>query len=439
MEEAKKTCCGREGSRQSAPLADSGAPVSPSSPNSPNSTAACLSPGAAAASPEGRDIPEPVNLEEVRVAIDGIDDQLLDLLSRRAAMSQAVGRIKSRQRGEGHKGHIFHPERERAVLERLSAHNAGPLPNSHVHAIWREIFSSSRSLQAPQIVACLGPEGTFSHAAVLSCFGQSVQVALKGDFDSVFRAVNDGAASFGMVPLENSLHGSVGQNFDLFLRYPLRIVAEQYSRIHLCLLSAENSHNTVRVVHSHPQPLAQSDNWLNQHLPGVQRIPEESTAAAARLVVNKPGAAAIGHRCLADMLGLNILDEGIEDLPDNWTRFVVISRDSEEARAAQAPSSDLFAENEPHDMKTSLLFTTKHRPGALVAVLRCFSDAGFNLMKLESRPARGQQWQYVFFADLGADLENPKHAAVLAMLDKICSTWRILGVYPAAQVRELLI
>ena len=425
----KKPCCGQDASRQCVPG------VCGADNTSIHGTV-----GISSASSEGLDLAEPQNLDEVRVAIDSIDDQLLQLLNRRSTMSQAVGHIKSRQRGEGNtgssKGHIFHPERERAVLERLGASNSGPLPNSHVHAIWREIFSSSRSLQAPQIVACLGPEGTFSHAAALSCFGQSVQVALKGDFDSVFRAVNDGAASFGMIPLENSLHGSVGQNFDLFLRYPLRIVAEQYSRIHLCLLSSDNSHNTVRVVHSHPQPLAQSDNWLNQHLPGVQRIPEESTAAAARLVVNKPGTAAIGHRCLADMLGLNILNEGIEDLPDNWTRFVVISRDSEEARAAHAPPSD---GGELHDMKTSLLFTAKHRPGSLAAVLNCFSEAGFNLMKLESRPARGQQWQYVFFADLGTDLENAKYAPILAALDKLCSTWRILGVYPAAQVRELMV
>ncbi|SHN54703.1 prephenate dehydratase [Desulfovibrio litoralis] len=405
------------------------------------------------------------NLNEVRNAIDQIDEQLLTLLNQRALMSLAVGSIKAKQREKdgldaGTGGQIFHPERERAVLDHLTSFNlkqSGLLPNAHIHAIWREIFSSSRSLQAPQTVVCLGPEGTFSHAAVLSCFGQSVNVSLKPDFETVFRAVYDRQASFGLIPLENSLHGSVGQNFDLFLRYPVKIIAEIYTRIHLCLLSKEVKRKQIKEVHSHPQPLAQCDSWLTQHLPGVVRIPAESTAAAAKRILDIPNAGAIASRCLADMLGLNIVDEGIEDMPDNWTRFVVISLDAEQGHKAYNQNSidknliepPLIEKTDYEDkrkniipqkegMKTSVLFTTKHKPGALSFVLNGFAEAGINLVKLESRPSKGEQWEYVFFADLSVDLTLDIHSRLRNYLDQHCATWRILGVYPAAQNKYII-
>ena len=364
-----------------------------------------------------------MDLTELRAAIDEVDGELLALLRRRAEISRMVGAAK---KDEG--GPVFRPEREQAVVDRLLRLNrerggeggGESLPDEHISRIWREIFSSSRALQRPSRVAFLGPEGTFSHMAALECLGHSISAVPRENFDAVFRAVAEGACELGLAPLENSLHGSIGQCFDLFAEHGIHIVGEHYSRIRLCLMSRESELCAVKRVYSHPQPFGQSRGWLRAHLPGAALLPEESTAAALK-VKDEAGSAAIGHPGLAVMLGLRVLAESLEDSSSNWTRFAIIAPGREACSAHAEPGTAL---------KTSLLFTVAHRPGTLAAVLDLLAGAGINMSKLESRPMRGIAWEYVFFMDTASDLLRPEHAETLEKLRGRCQSLRVLGVYP---------
>jgi chorismate mutase/prephenate dehydratase len=350
-------------------------------------------------------------LSAVRREIDWVDDEILELLNKRARISKRVGRLKA---GSGDP--VFKPAREKALLDKLQGKNPGPLPADHLRSIYREIMSSSRALQRPQKIAYLGPEGTFSHLAAMEFLGQSVDYQPKGGLESVFLAVSTGEAELGVIPLENTLEGSVGQSLDLFHRFEVFIQAELYCRIVHSLLSGETELDGVTEVHSHPQPLGQCGEWLARNLPDAVLVPARSTAEAAQHVADQPGKACIGHSRLAARLGLNVLAQSIEDTPDNWTRFCVI---------AAAP----LADGQPE--KTSVLFTTTDKPGSLAGVLSALAEEGVNMSKLESRPLRGEKWKYVFFVDLECDLYAPEYKQARKKLNERCNTLRLLGSYPS--------
>ena len=350
-------------------------------------------------------------MEELRSEIDSIDKSLLELLNRRADCSLEVGRVKADARDL-----IFKPFREKEVMAKLIEASGGTLPEEHLRAIYREIFSSSRRLQRPQQVAYLGPEGTFSYFAGVEFLGHSVDFLPKQGLPGVFEAVATGETELGIIPLENSLHGTVGQSLDLFLRHEVFILSELFCKISHNVLTQAERLSDIKAVYSHPQPLAQCESWLRNNLPSAKLIPTESTAAAAQRVADDPCGAAIGHKALAAMFGLNILARGIEDLPDNWTRFVVIGR----AKATEGNRD-----------KTSMLFTLPDKPGSLVSVLSAIAQSGINMKKLESRPMRGEKWKYVFFVDVECDLGREEYARAMAEVAENCHTMRVLGSYPA--------
>lgn len=351
-------------------------------------------------------------LGHVRKEIDRIDRDVLRLLNERAALSREVGRIKHSSMGT-----VFKPLRETELLNSLALQNPGDLPEEHLRSIWREILSSSRALQRPQDVAYLGPEGTFSFFAGLEYLGHSACYHPCRDIAEIFELVNSGQCALGIVPLENSLQGTVGVSFDLFLKYPCIIQAELFSRISHCFLSTSKDFGSIKTIYSHPQPLAQCGTWLRTHLPSAALVPVESTASAARRAAHESDSAAIGHKGLSVMYGLNILAQRIEDEAGNWTRFVVIGLKKTTEKKEQLAD------------KTSLLFTLADRPGALSNVLDCFAGSNINMRKLESRPIRGETWKYVFFADVETDLEAEHYAPLLEKLKEVCSSFRILGSY----------
>ena len=350
-------------------------------------------------------------LKSIREKIDATDDDLLDILNRRAEFCLEVGKIKSTS-----KDSVFKPFREKEVLERLSANNPGILPEDHLLSIYREILSSSRRLQRPQEVAYLGPEGTFSFFAGIEYLGHSTDFKPCNNLMDVFQAVAVKDAELGIIPLENSLQGSVGQSLDMFLKYNVYIQAEIFCKISHSLLSLEDSLSSITTVYSHPQPLAQCSEWLRRHLPESMVVPMESTAAAARKAVGKKNCAAIGHVKLGEMLNLNIISRHIEDFTDNWTRFLIIG-----ATRSQEGNHD----------KTSLLFTLPDKSGALVEVLTILAKKGINMKKLESRPLRSEKWKYVFFADVECDFSRNKYSELKKNLGENCHSLRILGSYPA--------
>jgi chorismate mutase/prephenate dehydratase len=357
------------------------------------------------------ELPVKDRLKAIRVEIDEIDLKILELLNGRAGLCREVGRIKSR-----FKDSVFKPFREKEVLDRLTMENAGMLPEEHLHAIYREILSSSRRLQKPQAVVYLGPEGTFSFFAGVEYLGQSTDFKPCSNLDQVFQTVAANEAELGIIPLENSLQGSVGQSLDMFLKYDVYIQSEMFCKISHALLSKEDSTVSVRTVYSHPQALEQCSVWLRTNLPGAVVVPVESTAAAARMVVDNRESAAIGHIKLSKMFDLNVLSSQIEDMPDNWTRFMIIG--------ASVPTGG-------NQDKTSLLFTLPDKSGALVQVLTLLAQGGINMKKLESRPLRSEKWKYVFFADIECDLTDDKYKKLKKDLENNCHSLRVLGSYPA--------
>ena len=350
-------------------------------------------------------------LQKIREQIDQLDASIVGLLNKRAALSLEVGELKSRSLDT-----VFKPFREKEVLNRLHSLGPGILPEDHLQSIYREILSSSRRLQQPQTVAYLGPEGTFTHQAALEYLGHSMNFTSCPTLHDVFLNVDSRKADLGVIPLENSIQGSVGQSLDLFLQYKVYIHAELYSRISHALLSATLDQDQIRIIYSHPQALAQCSSWLRTNMPQATVVPVDSTAtAAAKAEQEGPGAAAIGHPQLMSRYNLQIVAQDIQDLPDNWTRFLVIG-----PTPTQSSSRD----------KTTLLFTTPDKPGALAAILNLLASEGLNLTKLESRPMQGEKWKYVFFMDVQCDLSQEHYQAIMNSLTKLCHTMRILGCYP---------
>jgi chorismate mutase/prephenate dehydratase len=362
-------------------------------------------------------------LDALRDEIDATDKELLSLLSQRTLFSLEVGRIKAQMSQAGDSGNIFNPQRERQVLDNLASWNTGAIPQQHIENIWREIFSSSRALQRPLRVAYLGPEGSFSHHAALEFLGASLDFTAQKDLPDVFRAVHEQRCDMGIAPLENSLQGSVGQVLDLFLEHEIDMQAELYYRINHSLLSREHSPAEVHTIYSHSQALAQCGAWLRANLPQARLVPLEATTAAARRAALEPGTAAIAHRNLADPLHLHLLSTHIQDAPNNWTRFAIISR------LPVLPKQE--AEYAREETITSLLFTLPDKAGALAAVLNVLAQAGVNMRKLESRPLRTGNWKYAFFADLECSLKDPQLVPMVEHLRGLCMHCRILGIYPA--------
>lgn len=358
----------------------------------------------------------PKSLSDLRDRIGALDAGLLALLNERAGCSLAIGEIKGSASDE-----VLRSGREKELLTGLLEQNPGPLPPEHLLSIYKEIISSSRALQQQQRVAFLGPEGTFSHVAGLEYLGHSAIFEPQSTFDGIFRAVEARSCDYGIVPLENSLQGGVGQALDLFLTHHVHIKAEFFCRIRHSLLSRASALSDIETVYSHPQPLAQCGKWLSKHLPDAQLVAVDSSATAARMVSDNPKSAAIAHIALSDKLRMSVLAEGLEDMPNNWTRFVLIG---------------LVPADHPGPDKSTLLFSVKDAPGSLSAVLNAFTAAGINLKKLESRPSSGKCWEYVFFIDLECDIEDPKYAGIFDELKKHCDLLRLLGSYPSGNYMD---
>ncbi len=352
-------------------------------------------------------------LNELREAVLAIDKEILELLNKRAGCAIKIGELKAAQ-GLA----VYDPGRERELIACLEKANGGPLPSSALRQIYREIFSVSRSLQKPIAVAYLGPEASFTHQAMRSHFGGSVAPSAQPTVFDVFEAVEKGRADFGVVPVENSLEGSVKQTLDKLVSTPLSIVGDIYLPISHCLLSADGNIDQVKRVHSHPQALAQCSRWLRSNLPAASLHEEESTASAARRVLEDRQAAAVGSKAAAATYGLIVIAEGIEDHSPNVTRFLIIGK-----RINKPSGRD----------KTSILFGVRHEPGALFRSLAPFGERGINLTKIVSHPLRERIWEYLFFVDFIGHAGDAATAGCLAELEKTCTFVKILGSYPLGE------
>lgn len=354
-------------------------------------------------------------LDKLRKELDAVDDRIALLLNERARIVKRVAALKA---GTG--AAFYVPERERAIIARLRKQNTGPFPDDALGVVMQEIISACLSLEEGQRVAYLGPEGTFTHLAVLQRFGSSARAVPCGTISAVFEEVQRGATQFGVVPIENSSQGSVSHTLDNFVDSELRIVGEIMVRVeHALVARAGLTESEVERVYSHPQALAQCSKWLAQNLPRAALVETPSTADAARACHSDHGGAAIASTQAARAHGLVVLRPAVQDATDNVTRFLVLG---DEKRATQPSGNDT----------TSVLLALPHRAGALYDVLRPLSDAGVNISKIESRPSPGEAWQYLFFLDLDGHAGEEPLTHVLAELEAKCPLFAVLGAYPKA-------
>ncbi len=347
-----------------------------------------------------------------RDEIDRIDDRILELLNARASHNAEIGRLKSDD------APVIVPGRELEIFDRLAQQNDGPFPTSAIRNVFREIVSASVSLQRGVKVAYLGPPATYTHQAALQQFGQMADFLPAGTVAEIFESVERSASEFGVVPVENSSEGVVSHTLDLFVESQLTIYAEIHVAVHHSLLSKAETQREIQTVCSHPQALAQCRNWLELNLPMVSQSPTPSTAMAAERAAGDATIAAIASPVAAELYGLNTLQTGIEDNPNNTTRFLVLSR-----TAPKRSSRDI----------TSLLFSIKRdQVGALHKALEPFAKHSVNLTRIESRPTKVKAWEYVFFCDFEGHSDDEAVAAAIDELGPVCDFVKVLGSYPQA-------
>ncbi|WP_280548333.1 prephenate dehydratase [Halomonas sp. 11-S5] len=354
-----------------------------------------------------------LSLEALRQRIDALDNDILRLISERAACAQQVAEIKA----EHEPGAVFYrPEREAQVLRRIMELNTGPLDSEEMARLFREIMSACLALEQPVKVAYLGPEGTFTQQAAIKHFGESAISLPMAAIDEVFREVEAGAVNYGVVPVENSTEGVINHTLDSFMDSGLRICGEVVLRIHHHLLVAETTRrDKVSRIYSHPQSFAQCRKWLDAHFPQAERVPVSSNAEAARLVKTEWHSAAIAGDMAAKLYGLAKLAEKIEDRPDNSTRFLIIG------------NQDVPISGED---KTSLVVAMRNQPGALHDLLEPFHRHQIDMTRLETRPSRTGVWNYVFFIDFKGHREEPRVAAMLEEVQLHAAEVKVLGSYP---------
>ncbi len=355
---------------------------------------------------------DPRSLDLIRTDIDGIDAELVRLLSRRAELAQEVGRVK----GLGGKPY-FTPERERAIFERLDRENPGPLSGRQLKAVFREVISAARAAEKPLVVAYWGPPGTFTNVAAIGTFGNSTEYLPQDSIEDVFLAVEHGKADYGVVPVENSTAGVVPETLDMFPQTNVKICAETYVPIHHHLVSLAGSLGEVARVYAGPQPAAQCKRWLRANLPNAMIVETVPTAKAAEKALTDPSSGAIANRLAAETVGIPVLQEHLEDNPHNRTRFLVIGY-NEPAKTGRD--------------KTSVMFNLRNRPGELYHAVGAFQSEGVNLRMIESRPAQRATFEYIFYCDADGHRTDVHLQRAIESLRGQALETTVLGSYPMA-------
>lgn len=373
---------------------------------------------------------EDKDLDKLRRQIDRLDQQIQALVNERAQCAVQVAEVKNRQfeldngAAAGTKGAgevvFYRPEREAQVLRRVMERNGGPLDDSAMAHIFREIMSACLALEEPLKVAYLGPEGTFTQAAALKHFGHAVMNRPQESIANVFTQVESGECSYGVVPVENSTEGMVSHTLDHFIDAPLKICGEVELRIQLHMLAAPGaSPEGIVSICAHQQALAQCRHWLDRNWPGVDRISVSSNGEAARMAADDPTIAAVAGDMAAELYQLKRLATNIEDYADNTTRFLIIGRE-------EVPPSGKD--------KTSLIVSTRNQPGALFHLLAPFEKEGVGLTRIDTRPSRTETWAYVFFMEFEGHLQDPHIQRIIKALEEQSVLLKPLGSYPIAVI-----
>ena len=356
--------------------------------------------------------PSTGSINSVRKEIQRLDRDLLKILSDRARAAQKLAKIRQ---GEG--GALFDLNEEQQALADIIAQNKGLLDERALKSIYREVFGAVRTLVKPVRVAYLGPKYSYSHLAAIDRFGDVPDLTPVATIKAVFEAIHFGQADFGIVPIENSTDGRIVDTLDMFARLPTRITSEVQLAIHHHLLG-KCSRGEVVEVYSKPQALSQCREWLAKNLPGAKQIEMTSTAIAAQIAADKPGAAAIASQEAGTHYGLTTIDANIEDNKHNVTRFAVIGGE------------------QPHRTgrdKTALMFEIPHKPGALADAMLVFKRSRLNLTWIESFPMPNSKNEYLFFVELEGHQADSRVKRAIQALNRKTDRLEILGSYPRAE------
>ncbi len=349
------------------------------------------------------------SLDELRDRIDALDTQLVRLINERAQAASEIGAIKASS-GTA----VYAPDREHAILERITEMSEGPISNRSILAIYRELMSASFALEQPPRIAFLGPKGSFSHEAALGKFGASVEYESITDIRGVFEEIARGHVTYGVVPVENNSAGAVADTLDSFTEHNVHICSEIQRAVHQNLL-ARCRLDEIDVVFSKPEAFAQCQRWLAETGLASKTSPVSSTSRAAQMAAEQPGSAAIGGRLASKLYDVPVIAGNIEDVPGNATRFFVIGHES-----AKPTGSD----------RTSLSFVTAHRAGALVEVLLVFQKSGINMTMITSRPSQKADLAYHFFVDIDGHVADSPVKRAIEDAKEHCQQIRVLGSYP---------
>lgn len=348
------------------------------------------------------------SLTNLRKQIDDIDKQVVALLNKRAATARQIGAVKQ--------GEItYRPEREAQVLHNIQYASSGDIPEDSLNIIYREIISACRNVQQPLRIAYLGPEGTYTEEAALKHFGQSSQYLPMPTIDKAIWAAEVGQADIAVVPVENSTEGSVARTLDVLTSTALTICDEILLPIQHNLLAKAGAMEDITEVLAHPQALAQCRQWLCEHLPHVKQTVAASNAEAARQAASSAGVAAIASKRASQLYDLPVVAQNIADDPANTTRFLALGTNAPAPTGAD---------------ETSLLCSTPNTPGALHKVLAILAEQNINIVKLESRPAPGVIWDYLFYIDIDGHQADKPVAEALESLCQVASIVKVLGSYP---------
>jgi chorismate mutase/prephenate dehydratase len=358
----------------------------------------------------------PEMLKSFRDRIDALDDQLIALLAERSAIVQEVGRNKHKVGAA-----VFRPEREVAIIERMCAANRelkGPLPDQSIAAIWLEIISGCRALEREMRISYLGPAGTYSEQAVRVLFGHRAAYFPCASLDEALAMAEKGLVDVALLPVENSIEGTVGRTLDLLLSTPLKISAEVSIPIHHRLLHATGETSAVLQIVAHAQALAQCQQWLDAHWPKADRVAVASNGHAAEMASKDPSLAAIAGQAAAEHYKLQTLADRIEDDPSNRTRFAALG---------------VFEPDGCGTDQTSLILSVPDKAGAMLSLIEPLARHGVSMKRFESRPARqlgSGGWEYFFYVDLVGHREDASGAAALDEIRARAGLFKLLGSYP---------
>ncbi len=357
------------------------------------------------------------HLVALRKSIDDIDAHIVELLNRRAAIAKNIGEIKKKLCEKP-----YVAAREVEIYEKVKGLNEGPLDNEALKNIFREIISACRSIQESLKVFYLGPAGTFTSLAAIKYFGMSTIFIPQGTIKEIFDEVERDRASFGVVPIENSLEGVVAYSLDMFFETDLKICGEVFIKVSHNLLNKTGDIRKIKKIYSHPHAIAQCRKFLSTKLKNIPLIEVESTAKAAEVASHDENVGAIASEAAALIYNLQIVCKEIEDDLHNYTRFIILGHYDQ-------PLSE--------NNKTSLMFSVVHKAGSLYKALEIFAKYDINMSKIESRPSKRKPWDYMFFVDIlgHRDMKNVKEA--ITELTERVSFIKILGSYKQGEINGL--